>query len=83
MKHEREIINEVKSAGMEYSEAIWIMTRALETIKNEQEVMDVATPLIEQWVAPQTDPIVPDLTTPAPIIDPSDDHPTPVDNVSY
>ena len=79
LKHAREIITEAKRAGMEYSEAIGITTRAIETIKNKQEVTDATTPLLEQWMAPQTDPIAPALTNPVPIIGPSDDHPTPVD----
>ncbi len=49
LKHTRDIINDADNVGMEYSEAIRIMTRALETVKNEQEVTDAATPLVEQW----------------------------------
>ncbi len=51
LKHAREIITEAKRAGMEYSKVIGITARALETIKNEQEVTDAATPLVEEYLA--------------------------------
>ena len=76
LKHARDIIIEADKAGMEYSEAIGIMTRALETVKNEQEVTDAATPLLDQWVAPQEDPIAPALPNPFSITGPADLAPT-------
>ncbi len=56
---------------MEYSEAIRVMTRALETVKNEQEVTDAATPLLDQWVATQKDHTVPALPNPCSITGPA------------
>ncbi len=55
------------------------MTRALETIKDEQEVTDETTPLIQQWVESHPDPIVPAFTNHVHILGPPDDHPTPMD----
>ena len=70
LKHATEIFSEADNVGMEYSEALSIMTRALETVKKEQEVTDAAAPLVEQYLATQEDPIAPDLPNPCSITGP-------------
>ncbi len=70
LKHATEIFSEADNVGMEYSEALSIMTRALETVKKEREVTDAAAPLVEEYLATQEDPIAPDLPNPCSITGP-------------
>ena len=61
LKKATEIFSEAANVGMGYSDALSIMTRALETVKKEREVTDAAAPLVEEYLATQEDPIAPAL----------------------
>ena len=51
LKKATEIFSETDNVGMGHSEALSIMTRALETVKREREVTDAAAPLVEEYLA--------------------------------